>query len=131
MLTLSSSNVVILADHQTEAKVKPKPQWGKAGCSDWLVQVGGELTNAEFKATFFLSRHANQWTGEAHPGAPLLAFETGMDERQVDRALDAVARKGIIEKIAGKRGRGHSARYRLISNLERNFGGENDENDDA
>jgi hypothetical protein len=128
MLTAPSSNVVILADHlDTEAKAKPKPQWGKAGCSDWLSRIGNELTNAEFKAVFFLARHANQWTGEAHPGAPLLSYETGMDERQVDRALDALAERGFIEKTPGKRGRGHSARYRLISNIERNYGASNND----
>ena len=124
MLTSSSSNnVVVLADH-LDTETKPKAQWGKAGCSDWLFVAGQDMSAAEFKALFYLTRYANQWTGEVgHPdkgiGIPWLSYVSGMDERQVDRALTSLAKRGIIKKTPGKRGRGHGAKFELVSTIDR------------
>jgi hypothetical protein len=85
----------------SDAEVIPFPnhkKWGKAGCSDMLANVGAELTAAQFKALFYLTRHVGEKSGHTFVSHALIADESGMDRRQVDRCMTELTKAGIVRR---------------------------------
>ena len=88
-------------------------RWTKAGCSDWLAAIGPKLKSAQLRALFFLSRYADENTGECYPSLDTLAEDSGMDRSEMRRRLIEVAELGHIRMEGGKQGSGHVMHYWL------------------
>lgn len=102
------------AQAQDQFDNEPRDRWGKAGCSDLCADVGAQLTPAQFRALFFLTRYMNAKTGSAYPSPEALAYDTGMDRNNIRKRLAELVDLGIVRRTRGAPGLPKRWMYWLI-----------------
>ncbi|MCA1533712.1 helix-turn-helix domain-containing protein [Bradyrhizobium sp. NBAIM03] len=83
---------------------------------DWLNRVLAdvELSPNAFKVAFTIGQRFNRrHGGAAWPSLQTIAADTGVDEATAVRAVRQLRERGHLIVELGKRGRGHSNRYRM------------------
>lgn len=77
-----------------------------------------ELPPNAFGVAYVISQHLDRETNEAFPGTDVIADEAGMAQSTVRAMVDKLAERGHYAVEFGRRGSGHSNKYRLTA-LER------------
>jgi DNA-binding transcriptional MocR family regulator len=103
---------------------------------DRLDEAMGDqsLTPAARVMAYWIMKHVNQHTQDAHVGLRCLMRESGFGVDTTTRAIDQLVAHGYFEKTPGKQGRGgrgNESRYRPLekSSTIGPFGGEKESDD--
>lgn len=82
----------------------------------WLNQVVNDpgVAGSAFKVGYVIAQHINEKTGEAWPGLDTIAEKIAMSEGTAFAGVRSLSARGHLHVTHGRRGSGHSNRYRLI-----------------
>jgi hypothetical protein len=118
VLTATSSNIL-----EFTTPSQPRTEQPKYNRRAWLkqIKVDPTLRPSVFKTAYEIAEHANAETGEFWASARTLAHGGGwsdgiaMSASTVEVDLGKLEAAGFLECLErGKRGRGHSSRFRIV-----------------